>query len=358
MEMHEKNGPYLARLRAPMEACALRRLTCLKCGGEWIVRQTELDALSRCPFCGGVLRSTVARRPEQTLGGALYTALRALDFALPEDPSTLDRAMTDFAPARKKEIRLFCRAVCEPHADVLRTALTAAEPERPLRTLREALVGEEGLSDAWADLFCGAVRDTLALRAEPETELSYVREADYCPAPRKKPVSRAASKNAVQVVDGMKIQNGVLLRYTGKKSVAVVPDTVTRIGKEAFADCQTLLSIELPDSVEEIGEGAFSGCISLAGIRLPANLEEIPRNAFARCRSLTRIEMPEKLKRVGPFAFDNCNALTSVVFPSSLEKIGDFAFHSCYGLKSVSVPYSAEVSGYAFTSTKVTLIRR
>ena len=43
-------------------------------------------------------------------------------------------------------------------------------------------------------------------------------------------------------------------------SSVVIPDSVTRIGNEAFCGCTSLSNIILPDSVTSIGESAFEGC--------------------------------------------------------------------------------------------------
>lgn len=64
---------------------------------------------------------------------------------------------------------------------------------------------------------------------------------------------------------GFQIEDGVLIKYTEEPGVteAVIPDSVTQIGNEAFSGCTSLASITIPDSVTEIGNGAFSGCESL-----------------------------------------------------------------------------------------------
>ena len=49
----------------------------------------------------------------------------------------------------------------------------------------------------------------------------------------------------------------------GKSGVCKVPNTVTKIGVYAFANCSLLTSVEMTGTVEEIGGLAFGGCTSL-----------------------------------------------------------------------------------------------
>lgn len=108
-----------------------------------------------------------------------------------------------------------------------------------------------------------------------------------------------------------------------------IPDSVTSIGKNAFADCRNLIEITIPDGVTSIAEGTFWGCWSLIRITLPDSVTAIGRSAFHFCRNLTSVTIPDGVSSIGSVAFSDCDNLKSVVIPDSVSDIGVNVFYKC-----------------------------
>ena len=64
-------------------------------------------------------------------------------------------------------------------------------------------------------------------------------------------------------ITGFEIENGVMLKYTGRSDEVVVPDGVTTIGSYAFKNKYKVRSIVIPQSVTSIADHAFIGCSAL-----------------------------------------------------------------------------------------------
>ncbi len=134
------------------------------------------------------------------------------------------------------------------------------------------------------------------------------------------------------------IENGVLTKYVGEGGDVVIPEGVTAIGKRAFYDCKSLISITIPDSVTSIGEGAFNFCTSLTDITIPYSVTSIEDFAFRSCKSLTSVTIPDRVTEIGVRAFSGCTNLTNITVPNSVTAIGFFAFEDCTSLISVTIP--------------------
>lgn len=80
----------------------------------------------------------------------------------------------------------------------------------------------------------------------------------------------------------------VLVQYAiGKNETSfIVPSTVEKIGKLAFAYATKLESVSLPAGLKDIDSSAFINCTSLSSIKIPASVKHIGASAFAGCTSL------------------------------------------------------------------------
>ncbi len=125
-----------------------------------------------------------------------------------------------------------------------------------------------------------------------------------------------------------------------------IPNGVTSIGTNAFADCYGLTNVIIPNSVTSIGNDAFDNCQSLTSVAIPNSVTSIMPYAFAYCISLTSVTIPNSVTSIGNDAFDACERLTSVTIPNSVTSIGDGAFAVCSSLTSVTIPASVTNIGY------------
>lgn len=94
--------------------------------------------------------------------------------------------------------------------------------------------------------------------------------------------------------EGFVVENSVLMRYNGNKRSIVIHD-VEEIYDGAFKDNQIVTFIEIKEGVKIIGKKTFANCGSLVKINIPASVEKIYDDTFEKT-NLEEISMP-KLKR-------------------------------------------------------------
>lgn len=135
----------------------------------------------------------------------------------------------------------------------------------------------------------------------------------------------------------------VLVIYPGgRKGGYIIPDGVTTIGADAFANCERLTSIVIPDSVITIEECAFYSCTYLSSVVVGNNLATIGKKAFFRCLSLTTLVLPESVSSIKYLAFYCCSYLTSVYFKGDAPTLDEWSF----GFASPTIYYVEGTEGW------------
>ncbi len=186
------------------------------------------------------------------------------------------------------------------------------------------------------------------------------------------------TKKVVNLNSEYVIKDGVLESYKTIEQNIVIPDTVTKIEKNAFKNCYTLTSVTIPESVMSIEENAFEGCYKLIEVYNLSSLfirmgDEnngyIGYYAKAIHKSLEEksilnttqdgyvfavvndneihlidyvgdekeLALPksynDKNYGIYQYAFYNQKDITKIIVPNTIDKIGNQAFSSCTSLK-------------------------
>ncbi len=136
-----------------------------------------------------------------------------------------------------------------------------------------------------------------------------------------------------------------------------IPDSVTSIGVGAFYDCRSLTSINIPNGITTIKEGTFYGCSGLTEITLPDTVTVIEPNAFVKCSSLKSITLPSAVDTISYGCFEGCASLESFTITENITAICDNAFANCTSLKEITIPTTVTYLGqYVFNETSEELV--
>ena len=181
---------------------------------------------------------------------------------------------------------------------------------------------------------------TLALSA---CEQPVVDENPSIPMPPNNEIWYTSSDNDVVIPNDANVfgANIVNNSYIDGKGVMTFDGDVTKIGYQAFLNCDRLTSVTIPDSVTTIGYQAFTLCTSLTEFKGKFASEDGRcliidgvLNSFAPY-GLTQYTIPDSVTEIGEGAFLACTSLKNVTTPDSVTEIGNNAFYDCTSLTSV-----------------------
>ena len=111
-------------------------------------------------------------------------------------------------------------------------------------------------------------------------------------------------KPVVEIADNAFYYRLNNIRYTLQKNISevVLPETIRKVGKEAFYYLTDIKKVNMPSSLTEIGEDAFWST-GISEVILPDGLKTVGRNAFQYCNVLTKLVIPQSVESISGNAF-------------------------------------------------------
>eukprot|EP00980_Cylindrotheca_fusiformis_P012255 scaffold2994_cov70-Cylindrotheca_fusiformis.AAC.1 len=118
------------------------------------------------------------------------------------------------------------------------------------------------------------------------------------------------------------------------------------IEEGSFCCCKSLRKLSICPASTKLGEGAFSNCCLLSSVEfLPERLQVIEPYLFAYCESLTTVKIPSSVIRIGDSAFYRCRNLTCFELPQGLLDIGRWSFAVCRSIETLHIPSTVSSIG-------------
>lgn len=146
-------------------------------------------------------------------------------------------------------------------------------------------------------------------------------------------------------------QNEVTITgYIGKHKVCSIPNSinempVTAIGDNAFYMNRNIKKVYIPDSVKRIGVNAFRGCTKLENVLFSEGLETIDNYAFGRT-ALTTVSFPRSLKNIGTKVFYDTDSISLLEITGYTRNINKYICENPANV-TIKAPYGSSAHSLA-----------
>lgn len=149
--------------------------------------------------------------------------------------------------------------------------------------------------------------------------------------------------------DAFVIENNVLYECNATGTV-IVPEGITIIGSNVFANKSNVTKVVLPEGLKTIETNAFFKCADLKEINIPESVEVIEAQAFFGCEMLKKVHLPKNLKCLNVEAFTD-SGLESVDLPEHPDYVGSYVFANSQ-LHQVTIPANFPLTVAMFEECK------
>ena len=108
-------------------------------------------------------------------------------------------------------------------------------------------------------------------------------------------------------------------------------------GRNLYVQGELITDLQIPEGITVITSNAFAENNDIVSVSFPASVITIENNAFSNCINLKNIEFADGslLNSIENEAFYSCGNLYGLILPTSIEIIGDNAFYGCYNLREI-----------------------
>ena len=131
-----------------------------------------------------------------------------------------------------------------------------------------------------------------------------------------------------------------------------LPDSLKKIGQNAFNGCSFTGTLVIPDGVTSMGPNAFKDCDFTGPLVIPDGLTNLDTSAFRGVNFTGPLVIPDGITSIGASTFRDCNGFTgTLVISSNITSIGSYAFSVCSGLTGLVVLSDATPGANAFSNT-------
>lgn len=308
---------------------------CKKCGASWNVNYN----VEMCPFCGSDLKEKIKT----------YSVEDAFKIILEKHGQSVFQSETllgllgDYAPTLIREKKLV-KVAMEAGAYKALCDADIKERKQVLNKYVSILSDSFFIDKLWARealLWCfnalSKNTESSALDSDNKTFFENIYTV------KKAQISDGFSISDIyqineQMDPDLIIEDKVLKKYNGNKSMLILPSTIYKIAQDAFFANESLIQLIIPDSVRVIEKTAFAYCTNLERITFSNELKEVGEWAFLNCKKLKNCIIPDSVSRVGRFAFQGCTELAKVQISESITEIEEGTFWGCKSLVSVTFP--------------------
>lgn len=139
--------------------------------------------------------------------------------------------------------------------------------------------------------------------------------------------------------------------FAYNRSIEVVefPDKNMTIGKNAFMECTSLVSVKLTKAIIS-SDCLFLNCSSLKQATIVEGTTSIPYSCFHGCSSLVDVHIEGDEIVIDPAAFMNCTSLIKIVLPPVVYDYAPNCFHGCLSLEEMIISgESSRIGSQAFS---------